>query len=134
MPKKSASYDDFLSQQLREDPELAMAYLNEAYESKDPHALFVAIRNVINAHDGMTQMEQDTGIKRQSLYKMLSNEGNPGWISMCTVLDKLGFSIEFKINRKTGKTRAKKSKTAQPQKAVVKKRTAQKPSVAKKRG
>lgn len=112
MPKKSASYDDFLSQQLREDPELAIFYLNEAIQTKDPHALFVAIRNVINAHDGMTQMEKATGLKRQTLYKMLSDNGNPGWVSMCTVLDSLGFSIELKMKRKTGKKRRPQLKDA----------------------
>ena len=63
MPKKSASYNDFLSQQLREDPEFVLAYLNEAHQTDDPQVLFVAMRNVINAHHGMSQTEKDTGIK-----------------------------------------------------------------------
>jgi probable addiction module antidote protein len=110
MPKKSASYDDFISQQLREDPEFAMHYLNEAQQTNDPHALFVAIRRVVDAQFGMTEMEEQTGFKRQSLYKMLSDKGNPGWISMVTVLHSLGLTIEFKRNRKTGKPRAKREK------------------------
>lgn len=103
MPKKSASYDDFLSQQLREDPEFAFHYLSEAQQDEDPRALFTAVRNLVNAHMGMTKLAETTGIQRQTLYKMLSGEGNPGWIGMQTVLSSLGFSIEFKQSRGRGK-------------------------------
>ena len=117
MPKKSASYDDFFSQQLREDPELAIHYLNEA-AAESPHALFVAVGKLIAAHKGMKAMEDKTGIKRQSLYKMLSDTGNPGWVSMNTVLDELGISIEFKYRsskRKSSQSR-KVSKSSAAQK------------------
>jgi probable addiction module antidote protein len=112
MPKKSASYDDFLSQQLREDPEFAFHYLSEAQQDEDPRALFTALRNLVNAHMGMTKLAEKTGIQRQTLYKMLSGEGNPGWIGMQTVLSSLGFSIEFKQSKAKGtkqKTSAKKT-------------------------
>ena len=93
MPKKSASYDEFLFQQLRDNPEFTKEYLNEALQEDDSAAFYLAVKNVIQAGAGMTQTAQNANLNRESLYKALSGKRNPEWGTMRKILQALGFEL-----------------------------------------
>jgi probable addiction module antidote protein len=91
MPK-SRSYRDELLTELK-DPQEAQEYLNAALEDDDPQVFLLALRDVVDAHLGMAQLAEVTGRNRESLYRSLSNTGNPEWKNVRSILDSLGFKL-----------------------------------------
>ena len=77
----AVSHHDWLIKSLK-DPEEASGYLNAALEAGDKKAFFMALRNVIEAHGGMTRAARSNKMNRVSLYKMLSGNGNPGFLNI----------------------------------------------------
>ena len=73
---KVTSYQEDLIEALK-DPKEAAAYLNAAIEEGDRKVFLLALRNVAQAHGGMSQIAKKTHLKRESLYRMLSKKGNP---------------------------------------------------------
>ena len=98
--KRSASgeYKEYLIGSLKDPDEMA-AYINEALEEDDdPEALLIALRHVIDASDSMMRLAQRTGLNRVSLYRMLSQSGNPRLASLSTVLRAMG--LKLKVEQK----------------------------------
>jgi DNA-binding phage protein len=46
------------------------------------------------SNKGMTQISRDTGLGRESLYKALSVEGNPGFATILKVFQALGLRLQ----------------------------------------
>ncbi|MDJ0702494.1 MAG: putative addiction module antidote protein [Leptolyngbyaceae cyanobacterium MO_188.B28] len=88
-------YDDFLLEELR-DTETAAEYLSASIESGSMDEFLVALRNVANAHRGIGVLSEITTLNRQSMYKMLSAEGNPTLGSLLTVLKAIGLTLTVK--------------------------------------
>lgn len=86
---------DSLDRELR-DPEYAALYLNHALKEGSTEEFLLALRNVVRANQGMTKIASETDLGRESLYKALSESGNPQFITINKVLAALGlqFSIE----------------------------------------
>ena len=92
MPTRS--YDEFLNQELQ-DPELAAEYLSASLEGGSVDQFLLALRHVAEAHGGLGVISQITDLNRQSMYKMLSEQGNPTLASLLAVLHALGIGIAF---------------------------------------
>lgn len=73
---KSVSYQDYLIGSLK-DPEEAAGYLNAALEGGDINVFLLALQNVIQAQGGIAALATKTKKSRTSLYKSLSENGNP---------------------------------------------------------
>ena len=86
---RSASYDDLLMDMLK-DEERALAYLNAALDERDPRVFLIALRNVTQAQGGIAQVAARSGLNRESLYRALSEKGNPSVQTMAAVLGALG--------------------------------------------
>jgi len=86
---RSASYDDLLISMLK-DEKRAFAYLNAALDEGDPRVFLVALRNVAKAQGGVAKVASRAGLNRESLYRALSEEGNPSVQTMTSVLGALG--------------------------------------------
>lgn len=92
MPTKN--YDELLSTQLR-DPEIAAEYLSAAIEDGATNEFLLALRNVAEAHGGIGVLSDITHLNRQSMYKMLSEEGNPTLTNLISVLRAIGINVTF---------------------------------------
>lgn len=92
MPKKN--YDDFLKKEL-EDTQTAAEYLSAALEGGSLEEFLVALRNVAQAHGGIGELAALTKLNRQSLYKMLSETGNPTLETLSNLLKVMGLRITF---------------------------------------
>ena len=92
MPRKS--YDEFLNKELQAT-ETAAEYLNAALESGPLDEFLVALRNVAQAHGGIGELSAVTKLNRQSMYKMLSENGNPTLGSLLPLLKALGIRLSF---------------------------------------
>ena len=77
----------------------AEEYLNAALEEDDPELFLVALRNVAEAQGGVAQLADKTKLNRESLYKMLSERGNPELKSLDALLHALGFRLAVTANR-----------------------------------
>ncbi len=97
---RSKSYQEDLAASLK-DPKEAAAYLNAALGDGDPEVFLLALRDVAEARlGGMTKVAQKTKLNRESLYRMLSEKGNPELSSLSALLDALGLRIVVEQKQK----------------------------------
>ena len=92
MAKRSVDYRETLIESLK-DPAEAIAYLRAALEDDDmPEVFLLALRNVAEAR-GMQWLAREAHLNRESLYRMLSEKGNPEMRSLCALLNALGLRL-----------------------------------------
>ena len=72
--------------------EEVIAYLEAALEENDTETLFDVI-GAIARSKGMAQIAKNCNLARESLYRSLSQEGNPSFSTVAKVLDNLGFQL-----------------------------------------
>ncbi len=96
--KKSKPYQPDLIESLRNIRE-AEEYLNAALEEDHPELFLLALRNVAEARGGVAQLAEKTKLNRESLYKMLSERGNPELRSLDALLHALGFRLAVTATR-----------------------------------
>ena len=77
------------------DLDYAAGYLTAALEEGED-VFLLAIRDVAQAQGGMTALAKSTALNRENLYDMLSDKGNPRFLSLTSILDKLGLQVQFK--------------------------------------
>lgn len=73
-------------------PEAMAAYLEAALADGDPALVSAALGDIARAK-GMTQVARDTGLGRESLYKALSEDGNPELATLLRVVSALGLQL-----------------------------------------
>ncbi|MDU6532402.1 addiction module antidote protein [Alloscardovia omnicolens] len=79
------------------DSESALAKLNESLNDEDS-TRFPAVLGEVAREYGMSAIAQDTELGRESLYKSLSEGGNPSFSTVLKVVKALGF--RFSISKK----------------------------------
>jgi probable addiction module antidote protein len=72
----------------------SIAYLNAAIEESEEDFL-IALRDVAEAH-GIAWVASSAGVRRESVYRMLSGSGNPTFSNLTGILKALGISIAVK--------------------------------------
>lgn len=94
----SKNCQDSLLESLTDAAEAA-AYLNAALEDGDNEVFLLALRNVADARlGGMSKLAEATGLNRESLYRMLSENGNPELNSLSRLLQALGLKLAVETN------------------------------------
>lgn len=92
------TYREFVRQTVQ-DPQEATAYLNASLEEYEHDgnvgAFLLALRTVVDAQGGMTELARKTTLNRQSLYKTLSGQGNPRLQTLHVILHALGFKLSI---------------------------------------
>jgi len=69
-------------------------YLEACLEEAGNDAAFIAkALGTIARAKGMTQLANETGLGRESLYKALSGEGNPSFATILKVMTALGIKL-----------------------------------------
>ena len=91
------NYKDDLNQRLR-DPEYAAEYLAQVLAEKDNAAFLIALKDVVEAGGGMGNLAGRVGLKRPSLYKILSKNGNPTLATLQEILKPLGLRVSVALN------------------------------------
>lgn len=93
--KKSVSHHDSLIQSLKE-PEFAAEYLNNAIEEGDPKYFLKALRNVAESTGSISEVAKRAGLSRMTIYRALSEDGNPEFDSLFDILRSLKIKFTFK--------------------------------------
>ena len=86
---KTKPYD--AAEYLESEEDMA-AYLQAAFAEGDPALIIHALGNIARAR-GMTEIACQTGLRRESLYKALSPEGNPEFATVLKVVQALGIKL-----------------------------------------
>jgi probable addiction module antidote protein len=97
--KNTVAHSTWLKNYLSK-PENALAYINGEIEEGDMFYLLKAIRHVAAANGGMSALAKQTKMSRTSLYKALSDKGNPELATLRKILAVYGIRLGvFAIDR-----------------------------------
>ena len=88
---RNVSYQGYLTESLK-DPEEAAAYVEAVLELDDPAALLLALRQVAKAH-GMAEVARRADVGEKSLFRALSENGNPTISTLHKVLHAVGLRL-----------------------------------------
>lgn len=97
---RSGDYQEWLIEKLKDHDE-AVAYLNAALEEslkgdeESEYLFLLALRNVAEAHGGVGELAKKTRLGRESLYKTLSEKGNPKWQTLVSLILALGLNLRL---------------------------------------
>ena len=95
MSKASRPYHDELLADLQ-DPKEAAEYLTAALEDGSPDIFLLALRDVAAAH-GIKRLADGAQLNRESMYRMLSEQGNPQLSSLTSILHQLGLRLAVQV-------------------------------------
>lgn len=93
---KTRSYRESLLSALT-DPAEASAYLNAALDDS-PQAFLKALKNVAQARQ-MSRIAKEAGIQRETLYRSFSEQGNPTFETLSSVLEALGMKLSIVVDQ-----------------------------------
>ena len=90
------SYERDLVNRLK-DPEYAYEYLRAAIEEKDEPRIFMNALSHVAKAEGVRDVK--TKLNRESLYRLLSKDGNPTLTSLHAILDALGLKLSVELKK-----------------------------------
>ena len=94
---KDLTFDDLLKEHLQ-DKQVAAMYLEECLADGNIKLFKKALKEVADAQlGGVTALSRDIDLNRQSLYRTLSEDGNPRLSTLIKILDALGLRIAVTI-------------------------------------
>ena len=76
------------------DIDEAAAYLTECFNDSE-EVFLLGLRDVVEARGGVGKLAKLTGLNREGLYKILSENGNPRLSSIAQIFRCLGINIHF---------------------------------------
>jgi probable addiction module antidote protein len=95
MRRQTKNYKEDLLERLQ-DQEYAAAYLSAALADEDPKVFLVALKDVTDARgEGVAKLAKKTHLNRESLYRTLSERGNPRLNNLCLILEALGLHLSI---------------------------------------
>jgi probable addiction module antidote protein len=98
--QRHRDFKEYLLEKLK-DPELAQAYLNEAFGDEDQRVFLLALKNVLEAQgEDMTSVAEAANVSRQNMYKVLSKKGNPQLSSLRSILHAIGFELAIQPSKR----------------------------------
>lgn len=92
------NYKTDLRKRLR-DPEYAAEYLAQVLAENDNASFLIALKDVVEAGGGMGALASRVGLKRPSLYKILSEKGNPTLETLQEILKPLGLRVSVTLDK-----------------------------------
>jgi probable addiction module antidote protein len=91
---RTRAYEETLKENLA-DPEFAAEYLTAALEDAEPAVFLLALKDVANVHGGIGKLAEAASLNRESMYRMLSEDGNPRISSLTAILHALGLKLSI---------------------------------------
>lgn len=97
---------EFDASKYLKDEETIRHYLAQAFEAGDPVEIQAALGDVAKAH-GMSALARDSGIKREALYRALSDRGNAEFATIMKVVAAMGLHLTLAVPEPVPKAKAK---------------------------
>ena len=89
----AVKFEEVLKKRL-ENSEQAAKYLTACFE-EGPDVFLLGLRDVVEAQGGIRRATRSSKLNRESLYRLLSEDGNPRLSSLNAVLSSLGLKVRF---------------------------------------
>lgn len=89
---EASELSNFDTTKFLEDEDDDVAMLNAALEDGDPAEIRLALK-IIARTRGMSKVAKEANVLRESLYRALSEKGNPEFARIIRVIQALGFSL-----------------------------------------
>lgn len=92
--KKSVDYRESLIDRLKNSEEEQIYYLKASLEDNwdEPQAFLLALKTIADAR-GFTSFAEEAGLSRESLYRTLSENGNPKLETVFKMLHAMGMKL-----------------------------------------
>ena len=92
-----------VAEHLRNEREIA-GYIEAILEEGEPRMLPRALRNVADAMGGIGKLAERTGLSRETLYRTLSERGNPRYDTLFNILTAFGLRVSVVPTRTASRT------------------------------
>jgi len=99
MPKKTRSYRDWQLEKLS-DPEIAASFLNASLQ--ESIEVFLSALGKVAQANQMSKVAKESGVQRETLYRSLSERGNPTLDTLSGVLSALDLKISIVSAKSVG--------------------------------
>lgn len=102
---RSRKFEDLLIESLK-DPKEAIAYLNtildecKSDDDESQKLLLIGLKNVAMAQGGIAKVAEKASLGRESLYKTLSQKGNPKLTTLARIAGAMGFELQFHLSKR----------------------------------
>jgi probable addiction module antidote protein len=77
------------------NPEFAAAYLEEVLRECSIPSFLLAVKNVVIANGGIKKVAKNSKRGRESMYKSLSQSGNPRFSTVNSILSEVGLQLSI---------------------------------------
>lgn len=89
--------DKLMIEELRADPDYAELYLKTALEEINEEGglggFLITLRRILEARGGISEAAKKTGLARQSIYRALSEKGNPTITTLAQLASVAGLQL-----------------------------------------
>jgi probable addiction module antidote protein len=106
MPKTAKPYRTWQLEKLA-NPVAAASFLNASL-ADSPEVFLEALKKVVQARQ-VSKVARESGLQRETLYRSLSEQGNPTLATLSSVLSALGMTILIAPLREPARERAAKA-------------------------
>lgn len=93
MAKTHQTHEAATIEMFQRDPELAAEYLNSVMADGDKSDLMLALRSLSKAFGGMQEVARETEVNAHTLYRTLSEQGNPELKTLSSILRAMGMRL-----------------------------------------
>lgn len=92
MKQKLRNFDDLLEEYLQ-NPEFAISFLNQALADDDIEAFKQSLKDIIRVHGNISGIAKQANVSRGTLYKLMSDKGQPEMGTVLKVFHALGYDL-----------------------------------------
>jgi len=92
MKGKKTELREFDVAELLDTEEKQTAYLSAEFAEGDPHYIKIALANIARARN-MTELAKKAGLPRASIYRALSENGNPEYETIQKIVEALDMQL-----------------------------------------
>lgn len=102
MGRAYRSHDEAMAERFQKDPAYALELLNAILEDGEQGELLITLRQMTKAFGGIQKVAEKAKVNPTSVYRTLSEEGNPELKSLTAILKVMGLrlSIQPVVRRK----------------------------------
>ncbi len=96
MAKTHRTHEEATVEMFQHDPELAAEYLNTVLEDGDEADLMLALRTLSKTFGGIQEVARQAEVNAHTLYRTLSEQGNPELKTLSSILRAMGMRLAVK--------------------------------------
>ena len=93
MTKNVVPYDEAMADLYRENPDLAIATLNEAIKEGDSETFMTILGHIVKSTSSVATLARQTSLNENTLHRTLSSHGNPTLKTLLNIFESLNLQL-----------------------------------------